>query len=261
MEVSMAGDGDRAASEHWHELLDMLCAEQGYLDNMALAEQLCAAQGNQTQAAFDAAVKSLRNWRQGIHIPQRRNFLLLTRILKVDRDDDLRRNWNRLYGEAKVRRASDTVPEDDGEMEAPAPAIRARWPFVIGAGLAVSAAAVAALILYPGSNGGEVFTDPATSMEVIEAEYVRNISVQVGEAVIIHGARGNDCGDAPSWESAKELLPELVTGTLTDGGVGTRYSRQCGGRIPARAILFTAKTPGTEQTSLYGDQINIHVMN
>ncbi len=91
------------------------------------------------------------------------------------------------------------------------------------------------------------------------AEYVRNVSVKVGETAIIHGARGNDCGPAPSWESAELLLPELVTGTLTDGGVGTRVSRQCGGRIPARAILFTATTAGTEQISLYGDDIVIRV--
>ncbi|HRP79280.1 MAG TPA: hypothetical protein PL183_09300 [Aquamicrobium sp.] len=62
-----------------------------------------------------------------------------------------------------------------------------------------------------------------------------------------------------AWESAKLLLPELETGTLTDGGVGTRVSRQCGGRVPARAILFTATAPGTEQVSLYGDDIVIRV--
>ncbi|RIK87848.1 MAG: hypothetical protein DCC69_03370 [Hyphomicrobiales bacterium] len=256
----MAGDGAWAACGHWHELLDMLCAEQGYLDNMALAEQLCAAQGNQTQAAFDAAVKSLRNWRQGIHMPQRRNFLLLTKILKVDRNDDLRVHWNRLYGEAKVRRTPEAAPRDAVAMDAAAPAVRARWPVIAGGGLMVVAAAALSAI-HLGRGERETFIDPAASLEGIQAEYVRNVTVQVGDAVIIHGARGNDCGDAPSWESASVLLPRLVTGTLSDGGVGTRFSRRCGGRIPARAILFTARVPGTEQTSLYGDEIHIRVTN
>ena len=77
--------------------------------------------------------------------------------------------------------------------------------------------------------------------------------------MIIHGARGNECGEAPSWDSARILLPSLQTGTLADGGVGTRQSRQCGGRVAARAILFTATAPGTEQISLYGDDIVIRV--
>ena len=248
----MAGDERWAAYGHWHELLDMLCAERGYLDNMALAEQLCAAQGNRTQAAFDAAVKSLRNWRQGIHMPQRRNFLLLTKILQVDRDDDLRVHWNRLYGEAKVRRVPQTPPN---AVETKAPAVRTRWPLVAGGGLAVAAAAA----IYLDRGDRQAVADPVAGVAGVQAEYVRNVSVQVGDAVIIHGARGNDCGVAPSWESARPLLPELVTGTLSDGGLGTRFSRACGGRIPARAILFTARVPGTEQTSLYGDEIHIRV--
>lgn len=76
--------------QHWHQLLDALCTEQGYLDNLSLADKLCAISGNRSQAAFDTALKNLRNWRQGVHVPQRRNFLALTRLLKVDRQERLR---------------------------------------------------------------------------------------------------------------------------------------------------------------------------
>jgi len=250
------GTKDWTDYRHWHELLDTLCAEQGYLDNMALADALCAASGNRTQAAFDAAVKNLRNWRQGIHIPQRRNFLLLTKLLKVDAHNGLREHWNRLYGQAKVKPADDDAPDGDDPAEAVTSKRKTRWPLVIGGGLVAGAMAATALVL---SYGQDERADPVASYEGIVAAYVRNVSVKVGESAIIHGARGNNCGPAPTWESAKLLLPELVTGTLTDGGVGTRVSRQCGGRVPARAILFTATRPGTEQISLYGDDIVIRV--
>ncbi|MBC2857999.1 hypothetical protein [Stappia sp. 28M-7] len=93
------------AYRHWHDLLDALCRECGYLDNMHLADALCAASGNRTPAAFVTAVKNLRNWRRGIHIPQRRNFLLLGKILKVGEHDGLRNHWNRLYHQARAKPA------------------------------------------------------------------------------------------------------------------------------------------------------------
>jgi len=247
---------DWTAFRHWHELLDALCAEQGHLDNMVLADALCAASGNRSQAAFDTAVKNLRNWRHGVHIPQRRNFLLLGTILKVDEHDGLREYWNRLYGQAKVKPADDNVSEADGPVNPVKPSRKSRLPLLVSGGVLVAMVGAAAIVL---SYGREEPADPVASYEGIVAEYVRNVSVKVGESAIIHGARGNECGPAPSWESAKLLLPELVTGTLTDGGVGTRVSRQCGGRIPARAILFTATQPGIEQISLYGDNIVIRV--
>ncbi len=244
---------DWATYGHWHELLDAVCTEHGYPDNMALADALCAATGNRTQAAFDTAVKNLRNWRHGVHIPQRKNFILLGKILKVDRDEALRHVWNGLYSQAKkpADADADTPPE-------PVPVVRnSRWPLVVGGVIVAGAVGATALVL-PSDSSDEI-TDPVASYEGVVAEYVRHVSVKVGESSIIHGARGNECDEAPTWESAKLLLPELVTGTLTDGGVGTRQSRQCGGRVAARAILFTATRPGTEQISLYGDDIVIRV--
>ncbi len=255
----MAGR-DWTAYRTWHELLDALCAEQGYLDNMTLADQLCAASGNSTQAAYETAVKNLRNWRQGIHIPQRRNFLLLGKILKVDQHDGLRGHWNRLYGQAKARPAAD----GDGSGAAPVPAAPAAGTRHLAMAGTIAIAAVVAvgagvLAFFPRQEAERSFIDPSASLEGLQADYVRNVSVQVGDTIVIHGARGNDCGDAPAWETTRHLLPTLVTGTLSDGGLATRYSRQCGGRIPARAIVFTATMAGAEQTSVYGDEIHIRV--
>ncbi len=256
----MSGQDETAMHRHWHEMFDALCMEHGHLDNFTLAEQLCAATGNRTQPAFDAAVKNLRNWRSGVHIPQRRNFLLLGKLLGVERRPELREQWNRLYGQARNRAAE--AGDDNADALVPsaedAAITRRRWPSVVGAAAAVMAMAAGAM-LWPVQDREAI--DPVGSYAGVVAEYVRNVSLKVGESAIIHGARGNECGPAPSWESAKLLLPELVTGTLTDGGVGTRNSRQCGGRVPARAILFTATRVGTEQTSLYGDDIVIRVMD
>lgn len=231
--------------EQWHDLFDALCMERGYLDNLALAERLCAASGNPTHNAFETAVRNLRNWRGGIHIPQRKNFSLLGQILEIDRQEGLRARWNALYHESRAKPAA---------VERSGP--RRGFP-------GYRAVAVAALVMV-GLAGfalwpREEAADPVGSYEGIVAEYVRNVSARVGDSMIIHGARGNECGPAPSWEEAMPLLPEMVTGTLSDGGVGTRVSRQCGGRVPARAIVFTATAEGTEQISLYGDPIVIRV--
>ncbi|MBK1623096.1 hypothetical protein [Afifella marina] len=244
----------------WHELLDALCARQGYLDNLALADDLCAANGIQTQAAFNATLKNLQNWRRGAHIPQRRNFVLLGKILKVDQFDGLRERWNRLYSEAKTQRTNvsaknvEVPPSSDPTAIAPA----ARLSVAIAvAVLVVGSVAAFFVLVWPESDIAD--TNVVVSPEELRADYVRNVTATVGDALVIHGARGTNCGPAPDWDDAKKKLPELETGILSDGDVGTRFSRQCGRRVPARAILFTATSPGTEQTALFGDRISITV--
>lgn len=240
--------------QHWHELLDALCLAQGHLDNMALADALCAAGGNRTQAAFDTAVKNLRNWRVGAHIPQRRNFILLGKILKVDQQEGLREHWNHLYTQSKVK-PSEEVEEKLADQPAQQNTSR-RSPLMVAAAVAIVALGTAGIAysFYPASAESE-----DEGFVGINADYKKNVTVKLGEALIIHGARGDNCGPAPDWEVTKELLPELTTGILSDGGIGTRYSRQCDGRVAARAILFTATTRGTEQTSIYGDPVTINV--
>ncbi len=252
----MTTNEDWAGYRQWHELLDALCTESGHLDNLALAEALCSASGNHTQSAFDTAVKNLRNWRHGVHIPQRKNLILLGKVLKIDRRPGLREHWNQLYGQARTR--ADAEPNATAPVwKMPTQIEKPRRQSFVSIFVVVMTIGFAAASIWNWRSGE--YGDPVASYEGVVADYVRNVSIKVGETAIIHGARGNDCGPAPAWESAKLLLPDLVTGTLTDGGVGTRVSRQCGGRIPARAILFTAMEPGTEQISLYGDDIVIRV--
>lgn len=250
----MTDKRDWSSYQHWYELLDALCVEKGYLDNMHLADRLCSASGNSTQVAFETAVKNLRNWRHGVHTPQRRNFLLLGKILKVDRDSGLRRQWNAQYHQAKNK------PGKETDQDLSPPIVKtARWkiPAMIGGIAGITGAALAAAFVSMPFKADSEAADQG--FEGIAAGYLKFVTVKVGDAIIIHGASGNNCGPAPEWEATKKLLPELATGTLSDGGLGTRYSRQCNGRVAARAILFTATTPGTEKTSIYSDAVTINV--
>lgn len=43
----------------WNVLLDRLCAEHGYHDNLALAEKFCLTSGSRTQEAFETAQRNL----------------------------------------------------------------------------------------------------------------------------------------------------------------------------------------------------------
>jgi len=247
---------DWEAFQQWHELLDALCVEQGHHDNMALAEALCAASGNQTQAAFDAAVKNLQNWRQGIHIAQRRNFILLGKVLGIDHHEGLRERWNRLYREARPTRRAGPLPD------APRSEVSTRFPkrrrSAVAAGVILVCALGAATLSLPPDRPAET-PDPGAASEAVVIEYVRTVSLGVGDSAIIHGVRSRGCEGAPTWESIRGRLPEPVTGVLTDGGVGMRHSRSCGEQVEVRAILFTATQAGTEQITLYGDAIEIQV--
>lgn len=236
---------------NWHELLDALCTEQGYLDNMNLADRLCSASGNRTQAAFDTAVKNLRNWRHGVHIPQRRNFLLLTKVLKIDRQAGLREHWNRLYG---ASRKPDVPDIEDAPAAVPAPDPKTwrtmQW---LLAGAAICIVGLAGTVAYMAA------TMPAPGATKATIDYYRYVDLMVGESKTIHGRRGS-CGNAaPTWESVERELPPLATGIWSDGGEGLRYSRNCSSLTPARGVAFTATIAGSEQINLYGDDITIRV--
>jgi CubicO group peptidase (beta-lactamase class C family) len=89
--------------------------------------------------------------------------------------------------------------------------------------------------------------------------YKRYVTLSVGQSTVIHGARGA-CGEAPpDWEEVIRGLPLSLIGSYSDGGLGVRRSRSCGGPTPARAVKFTAEKAGSEQIVLYGDPINITV--
>lgn len=86
-----------------------------------------------------------------------------------------------------------------------------------------------------------------------------NVSVRVGQSVVLKGVRGSECGKPALAFRQLSQLPKSSLGSLSDGGVGTTQSRACGGATPARAIKFTAQKVGSEQLTIYDDVINITV--
>jgi len=111
----------------------------------------------------------------------------------------------------------------------------------------------------PGLFAGAVMAMVSASAVAQEIPYRKSVTLSVGQSAIIHGARG-ECGEAPpTWSRVAERLPIVGLGTFSDGGEGTRHSRSCGGPTPARAVRFTATTPGHEQIELFRDPIDITV--
>lgn len=115
-------------------------------------------------------------------------------------------------------------------------------------GIIVSSfAAVFALVL---------FTDGALAQNI---PYRPNVTLQVGESIILKGVRGNDCGAAPMWNHIAGRMPRSKLGRLSDGGRGVTDSGSCGKRVPARAVKFTAQRAGSERIVVFDDPISITV--
>lgn len=106
-----------------------------------------------------------------------------------------------------------------------------------------------------------VTTPEQTASDIGRIRYQKNLRLYKGDTVIVHGARGGCGNDAPEWDSVKERMPELKTGTLSDGGTGDRRSRKCGGETPARAVKFHATATGSDSFELFGDDIELEVID
>jgi len=254
--------------EHWHELLDDLCKQLGHFDNAHLGSELCAKIGRMGREDFEAAQRNLRNWRAGRHVPQQRNFVILSQLLRVGGNPALREKWNALYGRA---REQSPEPEDEngtGEGHSVVPIeTRAVVQEAPGRGLAgpIKVALVGASMFFLGVAAASVpmgwtglgLSDENESRLIGHRPY---LSLNVGDSAIIHGARAGECGGpAPAWDYVEVRLPVLQTGTFSDGGTGRRSSRFCKGMTAARAIKFTATGPGEDEFLLYGDFIKIVV--
>lgn len=245
--------------DKWHELFDALCAEQGHFDNARLASIFCTVTKNNGQANYDAALKNLANWRRGVHIPSRKNFLALSKAIELQGRDGLLDRWNKLYGEARKPAVGESVEpsvlsvEKDGDRAIRTAIYSTRW--VSGVTMLMVLAVLGAGVYL--LNSGYYIS--AQGIRAIDVEYRKAVSLRVGESSVIHGAR-SDCGErAPNWEVTQSKLPPLPIGTWSDGGEGKRYSRACGGPTPARGVVFTATQSGLEQFLLYGDSVTINV--
>ncbi|GAB4541126.1 MAG: hypothetical protein Tsb0019_40940 [Roseibium sp.] len=257
----------------WHRLFDALCIERGHLDNAKLAGDYCTVAKKKADTAYESALKSLNNWRQGLHTPSRRNFRILTLLLRVEDAPEALPHWNRLYEEAQRRKPADgagdasqtaTIPEID---PAPTAASGRRISRRLAAAAVFLFLGVGGAVLALGTFDGpqtQAAANPKPGTQVIDMtgqriEAREVVTAKVGQSVVVHGSRGRCGGPPPDWEEVFAGLPQLSTGVWSDGGVGTRNSRACGGETPARAVVFTATDPGEERLTLYDDPITIRV--
>lgn len=265
----------------WHKLFDALCIEYGHHDNAKLAGEYCNLTKKKADNAYESALKSLNNWRQGLHTPSRRNFRILTLLLRIEEAADTLPHWNRLYEEAQRRKPS-TEPENGAEDAAPAapgdPASISASPHRSNAWRIAAAITLVGF----GAAGGSITTlhiaqqqgqlgntspwkpSPAAAPPAIDVTgqripYRDRVTLKVGQSAVIHGARGA-CGEQPPpWNAARWELPPLYIGAWSDGGVGYRISRACDGPTPVRGIVFTAINPGKESIVIFNDPVVISV--
>ncbi|MEE4189636.1 MAG: hypothetical protein V2I76_14480 [Roseobacter sp.] len=89
-------------------------------------------------------------------------------------------------------------------------------------------------------------------------KFVKRVSLQVGQAMVFHGLRG-ECGKLPDKAQMQKSLDaynaKLKTGRLQYGKPGIRGSGQCNGDTPVMETLFVGTTPGRERVDIYGDTV------
>ena len=65
-------------------------------------------------------------------------------------------------------------------------------------------------------------------------------------------------GRIPSfgWTMSNAVTTEPKHGTLSDGGVGKRYSRRCEKKVPVRAVAYTPEMgfKGKDQVTFWGKE-------
>lgn len=106
----------------------------------------------------------------------------------------------------------------------------------------------------------------APSMSVADSsnriKYQKSVSLKVGQAMVVHGRRG-DCGVLPSQadlaKSKADLDRALTTGHVVFGKPGVRRSGSCNGWTPAYETIFVADRPGRETVRIHGDSVRITV--
>lgn len=75
----------------------------------------------------------------------------------------------------------------------------------------------------------------------------KTVEMRVGETRHLTAYRGNSCGaGAPSYSEIVDRLPKSSIVKYSDGGLSSRVSRDCGKRVPTRAVNGTAIATGSE---------------
>ena len=75
----------------------------------------------------------------------------------------------------------------------------------------------------------------------------KTVEMRVGETKHLTAYRGNSCSaGAPSYADIVGRLPKSSIVNYSDGGLSSRISRDCGKRVPTRAVNGTAIATGSE---------------
>ncbi|WP_244468042.1 hypothetical protein [Nitratireductor soli] len=87
----------------------------------------------------------------------------------------------------------------------------------------------------------------------------KTVELGVGQTKHLTAYRADSCGaSAPSYANVAARLPRAKTVRYSDGGPSSRNSKQCGTRVPTRAVNVTGIAAGDE-THRYQDTIRIVV--
>lgn len=93
-------------------------------------------------------------------------------------------------------------------------------------------------------------------------KHQKSITLNVGQAAIVHGRRG-ECGKLPTQadlaKSKSDINAKLKTGRIAFGKPGVRRSGGCNGWTPAYETIFVAERPGRETVRIHGDDGRITV--
>ncbi|MEL7212331.1 MAG: hypothetical protein AAGK92_06695 [Pseudomonadota bacterium] len=103
---------------------------------------------------------------------------------------------------------------------------------------------------------------PALADSANKIKFRDRVTLEVGQAIVVHGRRG-ECGALPTKadlaKSKQDIDAKLTTGYVTFGKPGVRQSGGCGGWTPAYETIFVAEKPGRERVRIHGDEVRITV--
>jgi len=75
----------------------------------------------------------------------------------------------------------------------------------------------------------------------------KTVELQVGQTKHLTAYRANGCGAAPpSFADIEGRLPKSSIVKYSDGGLSSRVSKDCGKRVPTRAVNATGVAAGEE---------------
>lgn len=115
-------------------------------------------------------------------------------------------------------------------------------------------AALAPLLLVTACMGGAQTAGP------LNEPRPQNVTeLGVGETVHLTVYLGETCGVVPSFTEVEAQLPASRIVAYSDGGVGQRNSRRCGGATNGRIVLATGAASGNETLALQAGALSVRV--